>query len=167
MVTLRAILILASGLFISAALLSCNRTARDPDCVSREALTNLKLIIAAERGDVKVMNDMIKAGADVNISDDVFGNPVASAASSANYEAVKLLVDRGANVNVPDGQGMTPLMSAALSGNPEVVRLLLSKGADANAFNKKRSSKFTALVVAKFKKNEAIIKLLEEAGAKE
>jgi ankyrin repeat protein len=77
------------------------------------------------------------------------------------------LVDRGADVNVPDGQGMTPLMSAALSGNPEVVRLLLSKGADANASNKKRKGKLTALEIAKFKKNDAIVKLLEESGAKE
>ena len=167
MVTVRPILIFASALIISPALLSCSRTAKDPDCVSREALTNVKLIIAADRGDVKIMSEMIKAGANVNISDDVFGTPVAAAASSANYEAVKLLVDRGADVNVPDGQGMTPLMSAALSGNPEVVRLLLSKGADANATNKKRSGKLTALVIARFKKNEAIVKLLEEAGAKE
>ena len=167
MVTLRAIFIFSSALIIFPGLLSCSRTVKDPDCVSREALTNLKLIVAAGRGDVKVMNDMIKAGANVNISDDVFGNPIATAASSAHYEAVKLLIYNGADVNVPDHWGMTPLMSAAQGGNPEVVRLLLTKGAEANASNKKRSPKFTALAIAKYKKNEAIIRLLEDAGAKE
>ncbi len=166
MLTLRGIVSLALAVSVAPALLSCNR-AKDPDCVSREALNNVKLIIASNQGNVKAMNDMINAGADVNISDDVFGTPLASAAGSRSYEAVKLLVDKGADVNVPDPLGLTPLMLATMNGNTQVVQLLLQKGADANATNKKRSGKFTALAVARAKNNEEIVKLLEGAGAKE
>src|SRR5207247_883839 len=126
----------------------------------------LRLILAAGQGNVRVMHDLIKDGADVNMSDDLLGNPLGASAASARYEAVKLLVDGGANVNAVDGQGNTPLIWSAQSGNPEVVRLLLSKGADPNASNKKLSGNFTALAIAKFKKNEEIVKVLTEAGAK-
>jgi len=155
------------GLVISITLLSCTQNAKDPDCVSRVALTNLKLIVAAERGNLKIIQEMVDAGGDVNISDEVFGTPLGAATASARYEAVKLLLDKGADVNAADSQGYTPLMWAAQSGNPDLVRLFLSRGADPNASNKKLSGKFTALAIAKFKKNEEIVKLLEAAGAKE
>ena len=132
----------------------------------------LRLLLASGQGNVEEMAAAIKAGADVNASDSLLGAPVVAAASSGNYEAVKLLVEKGANVNGTDNQGYTALMKGTLAGNIDIVRLLLSKGANVNAscyplIHGSRTSKFTALVIAKGTKNEAIVKLLTDAGAKE
>jgi len=123
-------------------------------------------------GNLKEMDSMIKAGADVNTSDTLFGTPVVAAADSGKYEAVKLLLNNGANVNATDNDGYTALMKSSLGGNSAIVQLLISKGADVNAscyplINGKRTSKFTALLIAKWKKNDQIVKMLTEAGAKE
>jgi ankyrin repeat protein len=165
------VVLTASGLML---LVSCGHSssrdaARDRDCIPRSVL---RLTMAAWKGNVKEMRAAIDAGADVNASDSLTGTPLTGAAFSGSYEAVKLLVDKGANVNATDNNGYTPLMNAVLSGNVDIVRLLLSNGANVNAsayppINGKRTDKFTALILAKGKKNEAIIKLLEEAGAKE
>ncbi len=146
--------------------------AQEPDCVPRLTLTNLRLLVAAWQGSVEEMDAMIKAGADVNTFDSLLGTPIVAAADSGNHKAVELLVSKGANVNATDNDGQTALMKAARSGNGDTVRLLISKGADVNStcyplINGKRTSKFTALTFAKWKKNEDIIKLLTDAGARE
>lgn len=162
---IRPLLALALLGSVGTVFLSCAARSNDPDCVSQEALTNLKLILAADQGNVKAMEEQVKAGADVNISDELFGNPLVAASTTGSAEAVKFLLDKGARVNIADGHGMTPLMCAANSGNPEVIKLLLAKGADVNADNTKRHG-VNALEIAKYKKHETIVKLLEDAGAK-
>lgn len=155
--------------------ISCRRSysGNDSDCVPRRDLTNLKLIIAANQGNVEKLSDLIKSGADVNISDELFGTPLVSAVDSRNLKAVKLLLNKGANVNSKDNAGCTALIRAALTDNVEVVRLLLLQGADPNAScyplvnGKPIAERFTPLNVSKARKNQEIVKLLAEAGAKE
>ena len=174
--TLRSICLFVLVISIPVTVISCRKSspkdsAQNKDCVPRAALTNLRLLIASGTGDLKEMDAVLKAGADPNVSDS-FGTPVVAAAASGNIEAVKLLLDKGANVNAIDSYGYTPLMLASLNEKSGMVRLLISKGADVNAssyplLNGKRNSRFTALLIAKWKKNEEIVRLLSEAGAKE
>lgn len=90
-------------------------------------------------------------------------------------ELVKLLIDHGAeinakddwkgNMNRPDGtEGWTPLIFAADSDHEEVVKILIERGADVNI---KTKSGITALILAHIWRNEEMIHILKQAGAKE
>lgn len=145
---------------------------QDPDCIPPQELNNLKLILAADAGNVERINALIKAGADVNTSSEVFGNPAVAAVFSGNVEAVRLLLDKGANVNATDTAGCSALIIATLNDKADVARFLVSRHADVHAScyphaRGKRLGSFTALKVAKAKKEEALVKVLTEAGAKE
>ena len=152
-------------------LLSCrpsanNNGARARNQVSRETV---RLLAAATQGDINEMDAAVKAGADVNGSDEVVGPPLVAAASTGNHEAVKFLLDKGANVNATDSQGMTPLMMASASGRVETVQYLLANGANPNASTMIgiRTAKITALSLARSKNNETVVRLLLDAGARE
>ena len=91
---------------------------------------------------------------------------------SGNVEAVRLLLDKGANVNAADPAGCSALIIATLNDKADVAQFLVSRHADINAScyplaRGKRLGLFTALKVAKAKHNEALVKVLTEAGAKE
>lgn len=168
--TARAIFLLCFALSLLVTSTSCERYLRGSqsrDCITRKALLGLKLIVAAKQGRVEIMRDTINAGADVNVTDDLFGNPVVAAANSGNPDAVKLLLESGANVNSRDGEGYTALMRVVLNGDADLVQQLLSAGAAPNLRNSRLAGDRTALGLAKLKKNEVIIKMLTDAGATE
>jgi ankyrin repeat protein len=166
-------LLLSTCLIALFGVMSCGGFRRgiasqDGDCIPPQDMANLKLIMAAIEGDTLKMSEMIKAGANVNTSDDTFGTPLVSTVYSGNVDALKLLLDKGANANATDVGGCSGL--AALLNRQEVVRLLVSRGADVNAScyplaNGKRLGKLTVLRAAK--DNEATVKFLTDAGAKE
>jgi len=133
--------------------------------VSRETIT---LVAAAIQGDTSEMDAAIKAGADVNGSDDVVGPPLVAAASRGNYDAVKFLLDKGANVDARDNQGITALMMATVN-DAQTVEYLLGRGANPNASTTIGigTSKVTALSLARSKNNETLVRLLRDAGAQE
>lgn len=168
--TARAILLVCFALSLLVITTSCKsylRGSQSRDCVSRKALLDLKLILAAKQGRVEIMRETINAGADVNVTDDLFGNPVVAAATGGNPDAVKFLLDGGANVNARDSEGYTALMRVVLNGDADLVRQLLSAGAAPNLRNSRLAGEPTALGLAKLKKNEVIIKMLTDAGATE
>jgi ankyrin repeat protein len=91
------------------------------------------LFEAAEDGELSDIEELLRAGANVNAVIDGDGTPLMGAANDGHLEAVRLLLDRGANPNIPvDGDG-NALIVAAGEGHFEVVRLLLDRGADPNA----------------------------------
>ena len=91
------------------------------------------LFEAAEDGELFDIEELLRAGANVNAVIDGDGTPLMGAANDGHLEAVRLLLDRGANPNIPvDGDG-NALIVAASEGHFEVVRLLLDRGADPNA----------------------------------
>jgi ankyrin repeat protein len=67
-------------------------------------------------------------------------------------------------VNLYDNQGSTALMDAIIFGDPRLVNLLISAGADVNAADKLG---IRVLVKAKKAGHTQLLKMLEEAGAKE
>jgi uncharacterized protein len=81
---------------------------------------------------------------------------------------VKFLVEHGADVNQVNGEGQTVLMvSLGVMPDVNLVKLIIAKGADVNARDRQGT---TALMMAGNLKDpiqrEAIIRLLQEAGAK-
>ena len=78
---------------------------------------------------------------------------------------MRLLLEKGASPNSEDRKGRTPLWWAAGSqrGTTAIVQLLLEKGADVNSQDYNDS---TPLEQASKQSNWAIVRLLEEKGAK-
>jgi ankyrin repeat protein len=90
------------------------------------------LLLAAQQGDVKSINLLLEAGADVDDAAPIGTSALVVAAHSGHGAAAKALLDRGADPN-RDGAGYTALHAAVLRGDLDLVNALLAKGANPNA----------------------------------
>lgn len=113
---------------------------------------------------IEVIKILIDAGADVNLS--VIENESTLDRVWGNVTASKLLIDNGADVNsIETFSGFSKLMGAVYQGDADMVKYLLEHGAD-YTFRDYEEDK-TALMFAKDKRHNKVIKLLMDAGAKE
>jgi len=97
------------------------------------------LWLAAQNGNARVLDVLLKAGADANAAALTGVTPIMMAATSGNIEAIKTLADHGANLNAKEATyGQTPLMFAAANNHPDAVNLLIHVGADPNVATKVR-----------------------------
>ena len=87
---------------------------------------------AAEAGDLRDIEELLKNGASVNAVIHGDGTPLLGAARKGQLAAVTLLLGRGADPNVPVPGDGTALIAAAAAGHSEIVSLLLDRGADPN-----------------------------------
>jgi ankyrin repeat protein len=128
---------------------------------------NVRLVQAAERGNLADVQDELNDGVDVNAKD-IFGWTALMRASYGGYtygryaEVVKLLLDKGADVNIKTKEGETALMKASSGGYAEVVKLLLDKGANVNI---KTDEGITALMKASSGGYAEVVKLLLDKRA--
>ena len=75
---------------------------------------DFRIIEAADKGDVKAIKELIKAGADVNCKDQDGFSVLIAASSRGHAEATKVLIEAGADVNYKTGgSGDTALLEAA------------------------------------------------------
>ena len=92
------------------------------------------LAIAAERGQLAIIRELVSRGADLEKKDSRGMTPLFIAAGYNQLPAVQELVVAGATIESRNTElEFTPLMPAAESGYNAVVDYLLSKGADAAA----------------------------------
>lgn len=85
---------------------------------------------AASAGDLKKVQELLTAGADVNAANSYGGTALAFACDHGHAAVVDLLLARGADANVADRYyHATPLVWAVERGHAEIVRSLLAKGA--------------------------------------
>ena len=94
------------------------------------------LLLAADRGHLKVIQLLLEAGADTNAIDENLATASMAASHNGHLEVVRLLLEAGADANAIDENMATALMDADQNGHLEVVRLLLEAGADTNATDK-------------------------------
>lgn len=85
------------------------------------------LMMAALRGQVGAMRQLIARGAAVNRPG---WAPLHYAASGTSVAAVMLLLEQGAQIDAPAPNGNTPLMMAAGYGSIDAALLLAERGAD-------------------------------------
>lgn len=105
---------------------------------------------AAEKGNLRMVERLLRADADMNAPPGLFLtasgarnlNAIQLGASSGSLNVVEMLLLAGADVNAPAAEdgGLTALQAAALHGHSNVVRRLLSNHADINAGPAKNNS---------------------------
>ncbi|KAJ9592338.1 hypothetical protein L9F63_001128, partial [Diploptera punctata] len=81
--------------------------------------------------------DLVEAGADTNVVDQLGVSPLHIACYAGNTSHVQLLIENKADPNKKDVTGLSPLHFAAFKGHHDVAVALLENGADANAPDEK------------------------------
>jgi ankyrin repeat protein len=117
---------------------------------------------AVQRDDVRMVEALIRAGADARAANRYGVQPLAIAAVNGNAETMRLLLDAGADPQAGLSEGDTALMIAARGGRVEPLKLLLSRGANINTRDARGQ---TALMWAAARNNGDAVRLLVEAGA--
>ncbi|GAB4272059.1 MAG: hypothetical protein Kow0065_21470 [Methylomicrobium sp.] len=104
---------------------------------------NSLLLMALRNGFSIVSHILIKAGADVDVSDRLGFTPLllACGKTTTGYQEIaKTLIHKGADVNVRDPLGWSPLLLAVSNGSIDVARMLLVYGANPKVKTKKGES---------------------------
>ena len=109
------------------------------------------LMYAARQGSLGALRVLVKAGADLNLSDPDGTTALVFAIINSHYDAARLLVEAGANPNLADTAGMAALYAAVdastlgeIYGRPgkkvvndssalDLMNVLLAHGANPNA----------------------------------
>ena len=131
---------------------------------------------AAQEGHLKVVQTLIKAGADVHRTTRTGATPLFRAASNGYAPVVRALLDAGASAEEATLYGDSPLFTAAESGHAEVVRLLLEEGSSADSVGAVKFGNnignvrdpgecIAALEVASERGHTDVVQALLEAGA--
>jgi ankyrin repeat protein len=108
------------------------------------------LMWASQSGSVDAVQMLLKAGALVDVRDNLGRTPLIWAQVTPGYrgrsnpEVVSVLIDAGANVNASDPDGVTALILAARADLTESIKLLLAKGAQVNAKDRWGNSPLTS-----------------------
>ncbi len=92
---------------------------------------NLAFVFARERMvSASVLDVVLKAGLNINLTDLTGEMPLAVAAGNANSDILKVMLNAGAKVNSVNKFGWSALMIAARAGRIKNVSVLLNAGAD-------------------------------------
>lgn len=114
-------LLVALAVTMAAA---CGVQSKDPSAMGQE------LISAAERGDLRALERLIAAGADLNAQDERGRTAALAATHAGEVEAVRALATAGADLNMRDQRQDNVLLYAGAEGLLEIVRLAVAAGAD-------------------------------------
>lgn len=127
-------------------------------------LNTLLFNTVANNTNIKIIEKLVKSGADVNFCTTNGITILMAALNNPNSNVVKYLLSNGAEVNFIGERGLTPLMHAISIDAPlESIKILLENGADVNA---KDERKKTPLLYATYDDRDIqILKLLLDNGA--
>ncbi len=110
--------------------------SRSSSTSSTETPSSAGIHEAALEGNLEVIRQHIKSGANLNEKDQVGGSsPLIIAATFGRTEVAKALIEAGADIDQKNNDGSTALHTAALFCHTEIVKALLDKGADKSVRN--------------------------------
>jgi ankyrin repeat protein len=118
---------------LAVVLNSCQRQ-EVPTSATTPTQTN-KLYLAAAKGDLNTMTQLLQNGAVVDAPNEHGDPPLHGATRFGKMEAIVFLLDHGADVNALNRAGETALTWAADLKKLDVMKLLLDRGASVNAGN--------------------------------
>ncbi|KAL9026412.1 MAG: hypothetical protein Q9196_004919 [Gyalolechia fulgens] len=130
---------LISGKYIRAITLSYSDNST--------RLIDSRLVYAATFGLTRIVNRLLKEGADVNETNHTGITALMNAADSGYVDTVRVLLDAQADVNKASEGDITALMKAASNGHDEIVQILLYHEADIEAVT--RSGETSLILAAK------------------
>ncbi|XP_047968382.1 poly [ADP-ribose] polymerase tankyrase-1-like isoform X2 [Salvia hispanica] len=119
---------------------------------------------AAKRGHVKIVELLIKHGADISLPNIAGVSPLHHALLKDNMELVDMLLVGGALVEVDSSHG-TPLQIAISRGNVEAVRVLLFLSADPNFYLEVLDTPLVCAVKSRSSRAFECLNMLLEVGA--
>uniref|UniRef100_A0A8C8SRA9 Ankyrin repeat domain 12 n=1 Tax=Pelusios castaneus TaxID=367368 RepID=A0A8C8SRA9_9SAUR len=114
----------------------CSSSRQKDKVNKRNERGETPLHMAAIRGDVKQVKELISLGANVNVKDFAGWTPLHEACNVGYYEVAKVLIAAGADVNTQGLDDDTPLHDSASSGHRDIVKLLLRHGGNPFQANK-------------------------------
>ena len=117
---------------------------------------------AAHRDDLAIVELLIGAGADVNLTNDYGVTPLSLACTNGSAQVVARLLDAGADPEMRTA-GETALMTAVRTGSVDTVEVLISHGADLGATE--AASGQTLLMTAAAEMHPSLVRLLLARGA--
>ena len=88
---------------------------------------------AVRSGDGKLVERLLRAGADVNAANRYGVTPLKLAAVNGDAAMLEELLDAGGDANAAGVDGETLLMTAARSGHVDAARVLIDRGAEVDA----------------------------------
>lgn len=134
---------------------------------AREASTT-PLMRASEKGELATVEQLLTAGADLNVGDYNGQTAIYKACAARQTEVVKLLIKARANVNIATKYGSeSPITVAAEKGYEDILTLLIKAGAQINPkLNNGFTDSTTALMAAASKGQAGAVKLLIKAKAR-
>ncbi|KAJ3613827.1 hypothetical protein NHX12_020073, partial [Muraenolepis orangiensis] len=98
----------------------------------RSDIGQTPLMVAAEQGNLEIVQELIKRGANINLDDVDCWTALISASREGHLEVVRDLLENNANLEHRDMGGWSALMWAAYKGRTPVAQMLLDKGANPN-----------------------------------
>ncbi|XP_038576239.1 BRCA1-associated RING domain protein 1 [Micropterus salmoides] len=121
-------------------------TSGSPAVMKRNHKGETLLHLAAIKGDVEAVKELLDQGADPNLKDNAGWTPLHEACNLGHLAVVEMLVSSGALLNTPGYENDSPLHDAVRNGHPAIVKLLLKLGASQNVLNLygKRPADYTA-----------------------
>ena len=126
------------------------------------------LIYAARKPNIKMLDILLKAGADVNHFNVSRETALMFAASRCDINMLGTLLKSGAEVNLKNNKGEDALYQAAFSANYKAIELLLEAGADVNSRTTEGLLPLIAVVMNDhdgFNGRMRCVKMLINAGA--
>jgi Ankyrin repeats (3 copies) len=94
-----------------------------------DSVGNSTLSDAAYRGKPMLVDELLRAGADVNAANQAGISVLMAGVADGSVEVVRRLIEAGARVNTQDAGGQTALMYAAKYRRLAIARLLVASGA--------------------------------------
>jgi len=138
----------------------------DPIAKARNGTNALCVLLTARAPSIRIFNDLLRRGIDVNATDPKNGDsPLMMAVEFDDYfhDFIVPLINAGADINAADIDGVTPLMKTTyLAWNYEAMKYFLQNGADIEA-----KDKFGRTALAMCVQNGTMdkVRILVEAGA--
>uniref|UniRef100_A0ABI7WED0 Uncharacterized protein n=1 Tax=Felis catus TaxID=9685 RepID=A0ABI7WED0_FELCA len=135
-----------------------------PSSKGRASVEDNQLIKAVEKEDIKLVQQLLEGGADVNFQEKEWGwSPLHNAVQSGQEDMLHLLFRYGANPCLRKKNEATPFIIAGIGGKVKVLELLLSKGAEVNEYD---ANGFTAFMEAAVNGKVEALRFLYKSGAK-
>jgi ankyrin repeat protein len=128
-----------------------------------EAAQYKGLHAAAQRGDAQQIEQLAKAGADLDARDGNGRTPLHVAAFAKQRSAIRALVKAGAKIDLLENDRYDAVTIASVADDEETLRVLLSLGASAKQVTSRYDG--SALIAAAHLGHDGVVRQLIAAGA--